>query len=139
MGIRHFLLVLAAVCAMVCGPAAAQSMEPAKWVLIEGDNVYMDTSTVVAADSGGHRVWLRAVFEGELEWPRHPEVKYNAIYYERVYRCDTFQWVTLRHQAYLNDRMVRNMPNIFAGHMNDGRTNQEEAFTAICQRVRARD
>ncbi len=137
MTIRHFLLALAALCVMSASPAAAQSMDPAKWVLIEADNVFMDTSTVAPANSGGQRVWIRAVFEGELDWPRHPEVKYNAIYYERVYRCDAFQWVTLRHQAYLNDRMVRDMPNIFAGIMNDGRNNQAEAFAAVCERISA--
>jgi hypothetical protein len=134
---RRFLLALAAALCVMAGPAAAQSMDPTKWVLIQDDNVFMDTSTVAPAEGGGRRVWIRAVFEGEQEWPRVPEVKYNALYYERVYRCDTFEWVTLRHQAYLNERMVRNIPNIFAGHMNDGRTNQEEAFKAVCARIPA--
>ena len=131
------VLAAAALCAMAAPPAAAQSMDPAKWVLIQFDNVYMDTSTIAPADRGGQRVWIRAVFEGEQEWPRHPEVKYNALYYERVYRCDTFQWVTLRHQAYLGERMVRNIPNVFAGHMNDGRTNEEDVFQIVCEHVRA--
>lgn len=138
MTIRPFLLALAAALCVLATPAAAQSMDPAKWVLIQDDNVFMDTSTVAPAEGGGKRVWIRAVFEGELEWPRVPEVKYNALYYERVYRCDTFQWVTLRHQAYLNERMVRNIPNIFAGHMNDGRTNQEDVFKIVCERIAAR-
>jgi hypothetical protein len=131
-------LAAAALCAVVTAPAGAQSMDPAKWVLIEYDNVYMDTSTIAPADGGGQRVWLRALFEGEQEWPRRPEVKYDALYYERVYRCDAFEWVTLRHQAYLGNRMVRNIPNIFAGTMNDGRDNQPEAFHAVCGHIRAR-
>lgn len=137
MTIRQILLALAALCAVVTNPAGAQSMNPAKWVLIEGDNVFMDTSTVAPAEGGGKRVWLRALFEGEQEWPGAAGVKYNALYYERVYRCDTFQWVTLRHQAYLNERMVRNIPNILATHMNNGRTNQANAFNTVCERIRA--
>ena len=137
---RSVLLALAAAafCAISARPAAAQSMDPAKWVLVEYDNVYMDTSTIAPAAGGGQRAWLRAVFEGEQEWPRQPEVKYDALYYERVYRCDTFEWVTLRHQAYLGTRMVRNIPNMFAGIMNDGRDNQAEAFKIICDHIRAR-
>ena len=138
MTIRPFLLAIAAALCVVAQPAAAQSMDPAKWVLIQDDNVFMDTSTVAPAEGGGKRVWIRAVFEGEQEWPSAREVKYNALYYERVYRCDAFQWVTLRHQAYLNERMVRNIPNIFAGHMNDGRTNQEDVFKTVCERIGAR-
>jgi hypothetical protein len=136
MTILRFLLALAVLCVMG-QPAAAQSMDPAKWVLVHSDNVYMDTSTVAPAEGGGRRVWIRAVFEGEEEWPSAREVKYNALYYERVYRCETFEWVTLRHQAYLNERMVRNIPNIFASHMNDGRTNQEDVFKVVCDRIHA--
>jgi methyltransferase-like protein len=33
---------------------------------------------------------------------------------------------------------VRNIPNIFAGHMNDGRTNQEDVFKTVCERIGAR-
>jgi hypothetical protein len=131
-------LAAAALCATLTLPAAAQSMDPAKWVLIQFDNVYMDTSTIAPAEGGGQRVWIRALFEGEQEWPRHPEVKYNALYYERVYRCDTFEWVTLRHQAYLDQRMVRDIPNILAGHMNNGRDNQEDVFRIVCEHIRAR-
>ena len=138
MTIRPFLLAIAAALCVVAQPAAAQSMDPAKWVLIQDDNVFMDTSTVAPAEGGGKRVWIRAVFAGEEEWPSAREVKYNALYYERVYRCDAFQWVTLRHQAYLNERMVRNIPNIFAGHMNDGRTNQEDVFKTVCERIAGR-
>jgi hypothetical protein len=138
MTIRPFLLAIAAALCVLARPAAAQSMNPAKWVLIQDDNVFMDTSTVAPAEGGGKRVWIRAVFAGEEEWPSAREVKYNALYYERVYRCDTFQWVTLRHQAYLNERMVRNIPNIFAGRMNDGRTNQEDVFKVVCERIGAR-
>ncbi|HEX8212404.1 MAG TPA: hypothetical protein VF584_19670 [Longimicrobium sp.] len=138
MTIPRLLLALAAALCVLARPAAAQSMDPAKWVLIQDDNVFMDTSTVVPAEGGGKRVWIRAVFAGEEEWPSAREVKYNALYYERVYRCDTFHWVTLRHQAYLNERMVRNIPNIFAGHMNDGRTNQEGVFKIVCERIAGR-
>ena len=140
--IRRFVplaLAAAALFAIAAHPAAAQSMDPARWVLIQFDNVYMDTSTIAPAEGGGQRVWIRAMFEGEQAWPSQPEVKYNALYYERVYRCDTFEWVTLRHQAYLDERMVRNIPNIFAGHMNNGRDNQEDVFQAVCERIRARD
>ncbi|HEX8674376.1 MAG TPA: hypothetical protein VF710_20925 [Longimicrobium sp.] len=138
MTIRPFLLALAVVLCVVARPAAAQSMDPAKWVLIHDDNVIMDTSTVAPAEGGGKRVWIRAVFAGEEEWPSAREVTYNALYYERVYRCDTFQWVTLRHQAYLNTQMVRNIPNILADHMNDGRTNQEAVFKTVCERIARR-
>lgn len=132
-------LATAALIAIVAPSAGAQSMDPAKWVLIQYDNVYMDTSTIVPADGGGQRVWLRAIFEGEQEWPRQPDVKYNALYYERVYRCDTFEWVTLRHQAWLDERMVRDIPNILAGHMNNGRDNQEDVFQTVCEHIRTRE
>lgn len=128
----------AAFCAIVADPAAAQSMDPAKWLLIQVDNVYMDTSTIVPADGDGTRVWIREVFTGELAWPSHPEVRYDAVYYERVYRCDTFEWVTLRHQAYLGKRMVRNIPNILASHMNNGRDNQAGLFRTVCEHIRSR-
>jgi hypothetical protein len=137
--VRNFVpLALAALCVLVAPPAAAQSMDPAKWVLIQDDNVYMDTSTIARVDSIGQRVWLRGLMGGEQEWPSRPPVKYDALYYERVYRCDTFEWVTLRHQLYLGERMVRDIPNAFAWHMNNGRDNQEEAFQAVCERIRAR-
>ena len=138
--VRGFVALAAAValCALVPRPAAAQSMDSTRWMLIQYDNVYMDTSTIAPAEGGGQRVWIRAMFEGEQEWPRHPEVKYDALYYERVYRCDTFEWVTLRHQAYLDERMVRNIPNVLAYHLNNGRTNQEDVFQIVCEHIRSR-
>jgi len=132
---------LAAAVLSVAAAASAQSTDPADWVHIPinvgFDSLYLDTSSVRPAEGGGQRVWLMGYMDAEYEWPRK-DVRYDAMGYDRVYRCDTFEWVTLVHTAYLRRQLVLSMPNIFASHMNDGKENEKMVFDAVCAHLQAR-